>query len=306
MDIKYLNYILAIADRKNMTKAAEELYVSQSSLSQYLSRLEQELGTSLFNRTKGELSLTPAGELYVQTARKVVAMQKDLYQEIGNISSKGHISIGATSNFALRMLSEIIPSYKKEFPNVTIEISEVGLPALKKMMMEESIDIGIASAPNIAPFKGQAYVLREEPIFFAVSRSHPYAQKNTGGTIAIDELIANFQDDQFIMSKRGASIRILVNGLFDQQDFVPKIICETNTISTTRKMVAANVGVAFIGESCSINRDQIAYYRLKPDLKRLNVIFYQKNWGQNEYEQVFFHCLKEYFEKNTENPYIAD
>ena len=65
-----------------MTKAAEELYVSQSSLSQYLSRLEQEIGVQLFIRAKGELLLTPAGELYVEAARKVIQIQKDLYHNI--------------------------------------------------------------------------------------------------------------------------------------------------------------------------------------------------------------------------------
>ena len=76
MDTKYLTYILAIAKKKNMTKAAEELFVSQSSLSQYLSKLERELGTPLFYRSKGSLSLTPAGELYVAAAREVVHIKE--------------------------------------------------------------------------------------------------------------------------------------------------------------------------------------------------------------------------------------
>ena len=63
LDTKYLTYILAIAERKNMTKAADDLHVSQSSLSQYLSKLEQELGAALFIRAKGELILTPAGKV---------------------------------------------------------------------------------------------------------------------------------------------------------------------------------------------------------------------------------------------------
>ena len=96
MDIKYLNYILAIASRHNMTKAAEDLFVSQSSLSQYLSRLEQELGTPLFTRSKNELTLTPAGELYVDAAKKVVKIQKELYQNITALSKRGKICVGVT------------------------------------------------------------------------------------------------------------------------------------------------------------------------------------------------------------------
>ena len=71
MDIKYLNY-LSIAKKKNITKAAEALYISQSSLSQYLARLEQDIGAELFVRTKGKLVLTTAGKLYLDAASEVV------------------------------------------------------------------------------------------------------------------------------------------------------------------------------------------------------------------------------------------
>ena len=86
--------------------------MSQSSLSQYLSRLEQEIGDPLFIRAKGELLLTPAGELYVEAARKVIRIQKDLYQDIRSLNNKSHITIGVTSQFGLRMLTEIIPAYR--------------------------------------------------------------------------------------------------------------------------------------------------------------------------------------------------
>ncbi len=151
MDVKYLNYILAIANRHNMTKAAEDLFVSQSSLSQYLSRLEQELGTPLFTRSKNELSLTPAGELYVDTARRVVQMQKELYQNIAALSHKGKISVGVTSNFGLRMLSEIIPKFKEQFPSVSIEITETSLPGLKKLLTDGGIHVGISAETSTSP-----------------------------------------------------------------------------------------------------------------------------------------------------------
>lgn len=85
MDTRYLTYILTIAEEKNMTKAAKKLFVSQSSLSQYLTKLEQELGTPLFFRTKGELILTPAGELYTEAARNVIRIKKQLYRDIASL-----------------------------------------------------------------------------------------------------------------------------------------------------------------------------------------------------------------------------
>lgn len=306
MDVKYLKYILAIAERKNMTKAADELFVSQSSLSQYLSRLEQEIGTPLFFRTKGELTLTPAGELYVEAARKVIRIQHDLYQNIASLDRRGKISVGVTSNFGLRMLAEIVPLFKQTYPEVAIEISEVGLPALKKMLSDEMIDLGIASAVNTAPFDDQAHILRREEVFFAIPKTHPYTFKNTEDSLTIDELVTNFRTDNFLLSKRGSSLRGLSDQVFDSCDFTPSAFCETNNITATRNMVASEVGVAFIAESCSVNRDCIRYYSLSPALYRLNVIFTRKNWVQNGPEITFFSYLTHYFEKHTETPYLAE
>ena len=182
MDVKYLNYILAIANRHNMTKAAEDLFVSQSSLSQYLSRLEQELGTPLFIRSKGELSLTSAGVLYVEAAQKVVKIQKDLYQNIAALSQKGRIRVGVTSNWGLRMLTEIIPLFREQYPGITIEITETSLPAFKKALTEGTLDVGLASEVSTVPYGSLVQVLREEEVFLAISMFHPYALTHPSGT----------------------------------------------------------------------------------------------------------------------------
>ncbi|MDK2967550.1 LysR family transcriptional regulator, partial [Lacrimispora sp.] len=150
MDTRYLTYILTIAKKENMTKAAEELFVSQSTLSQYLSKLESELGTPLFYRSKGRLTLTPAGSLYIEAAKKVMSIKNVLYQNIQNIDNRGHITVGVTSQFGLDMLTDIIPAFKSQYPDIIIEISETNLPSLTKMILEESIDCGIMAMNEIS------------------------------------------------------------------------------------------------------------------------------------------------------------
>jgi len=137
MDVKHLEYIIEIAEQKNMTKSAENLFVSQSSLSQYLSRLEAELETPLFNRTKNEMTLTPAGNLYVESAKTVVQIKKKLYHNVKNLSGTGRISIGVTSQWGINMITNIISKYKKAFPNVILEIIEDSVPSIKKYITSE-------------------------------------------------------------------------------------------------------------------------------------------------------------------------
>lgn len=306
MDVKYLKYILTIARRRNMTKAAEELFVSQSSLSQYVARLEQEVGTPLFFRSKGELTLTPAGQLYVRAARQVIQIQQELYREIAGLDKRGHISVGVTSNFGLRMLSEIIPVFKQAYPEFTIEISELGLPALKKLLLDQKLDLGIASCVDLSPFEDSSHILRKEEVLFAVSAAHPYVKAHPGTSLTVKELAAHFSGDNFLLAKHGSSLRGLSDRLFDSCHFTPCAVCETNSITATRSMVANQAGVAFIAESCAVDQEYIKYYSLSPALYRLNVIFTSSGWRRREPENIFYSYLVHYFDRHTEAPYLAE
>lgn len=297
MDIKYLNYIITIANKKNMTKAAEELYVSQSSLSQYLSKLEQELGTPLFFRAKGELILTPAGELYVDAANQVIAIQKQLYRNISSIHMRGHINIGTTSMFGLKILSEILPEFNKIYPDYLIEVSEVSLPACKKLLIEENIDLAIMAVSSLTPFEDYSTILRDEEILLALPKEHEYVNQNPGQSIPAEEVVQKLSKEPFIRSKRGSSIRAVVDNLFDEYHFDPALLLESNSITTTRDMIARGVGMAFLAESCALNEDKIHYYSIEPKLLRKNILTTRRNWVMNDAEKLLHQMIAEYFEK---------
>ena len=82
MDVKLLEYMIAIADCGNITKAAESLFITQSGLNQQLIRLENELNTQLFYRTKRHLHLTQAGKIYIDNAREILKIKKNTYTTI--------------------------------------------------------------------------------------------------------------------------------------------------------------------------------------------------------------------------------
>lgn len=280
MDTRYLNYIITIAEKENMTKAAEELFVSQSTLSQYLAKLESDIGTPLFMRSKGRLTLTQAGVLYIDSARKIVSIKNNLYQNINSLSNRGHITIGVTSQFALDMLTQIIPDFKNHFPEITIEISETNVPALTRLIQEENIDCGIMALNVVEPFAPeQVTILRHEEVYFAVPIAHPYRSKNSGSPIPLTDFSANFTRDHILLAKKGATLRHLTDQVLQNGKWIPNTICETNSITATRSMVAMGMGVAFIGESCATDREHIAYYSIDPPLYRLNAFVTRKNWA---------------------------
>lgn len=296
MDTHYLTYILTIAKKENMTKAAEELFVSQSTLSQYLSKLESELGTPLFYRSKGRLTLTPAGSLYIEASEKVMSIKNVLYQNIQNIENRGHITVGVTSQFGLTMLTDIIPAFKVQYPDIIIEISETNLPGLTRLISEESIDCGIMAINEIPPFSPeQVTILREEEVLFSIPVNHPYRKKNPDRPIPIGEFAKSFGEENILLSKKGSTLRRLTDMVLENAGWIPSTVCETNSISTTRSMVAMGIGVTFISDSCAADREHVAYYHVEPKLTRLNALVTRKNWIQSQASLCFCSAIRNYF-----------
>ena len=299
MDTRYLTYFLTIARKKNMTKAAEELFVSQSSLSQYLTKLEQEIGKPLFIRTHGELVLTPAGQLYMEAAQQVIRTKEQLYKDIASLDNRGHITIGCTSQFALLALTDVVPQFKAHYPDYQLEITEQSLPALSRMLLEENIDLGLMAANTVKPFDSDhADILRKEEVLFALPMDHPYTRENPDRPIRQDDFVKRFEDENFLLSRKGATLRVLTDQLFQKYNFKPSAMCETNSIIATRIMVSNGSGVTFLGESCTKEGEggPVACYSLEPKLYRLNLLVRRRNWILNDAEQLLCQLIRDWFQ----------
>ena len=296
MDTRYLTYILTIAEEKNMTKAAKKLYVSQSSLRQYLTKLEQEIGTPLFFRTRGELVLTPAGRLYAEAAKKVIRIKRQLYRDMAGLENRGHITIGVTSQFGLQVLTQVIPRFKADYPDYRIEITEQSLPSSTRMLLEESLDLGLLAANSVSPFSPEnAQVLCREEVLLAIPASHPYTRKNPSGIISRKDFGTVFRDENFLLSRRGSTLRVLTDQLFRELDFSPAAMCETNSVTATLRMAAEGIGVTFIGKSCENPAEPVTCYSLDPPLSRLNLLVRRTNWILNPAEEQLCRIIRSCF-----------
>ena len=111
MDTKQIEYILKIAEENNITKAAEKLFITQSALNQQLLKLEKELGTPLFHRSRTNWRLTEAGEIYIEGAKAALQIKNTTYNRIYDVVSarKGHLTIGLTPGRGLRMFTVHLP-----------------------------------------------------------------------------------------------------------------------------------------------------------------------------------------------------
>ena len=300
MDTRHLQYILTIAQKQNMTKAAEELYISQSSLSQYLAKLEQELGVPLFERTRNRMLLTPSGKLYVEAAQKVLDIEKNLRQNIRSLNNRSHITLGLTSQLCLRMLTSIVPGFKEAFPDATLEITEANVNPLTHMIQEETIDCAVMAVHDTSAFpEDQVDILGVEEILLAVPKKHPYCKKNPGDTVPWNDLDEELGKDNFLICKKGSTLREVTDQIFKAIHLDPSTMCETNSIITTRAMVAMGIGITFIGKSCMEAENKIHYYRLDPPVTRRFALIRRKNWVMHTPETTLCEEIRKYFKRKT-------
>ena len=145
MDTRQMEYIIQISEERSITKAAEKLFITQSALNQQLQKLEKEVGLPLFVRTRSDWSLTPAGEIYVNTARQILNLKKDAYSQIQDLkeSGKRRISLGLIPERGVNMFTAIYPEFHRKFPDIRIEPVECNVRTMQNLITRNELDLGL-------------------------------------------------------------------------------------------------------------------------------------------------------------------
>jgi LysR family cyn operon transcriptional activator len=149
METRHLRYFLAVADTQHMTRAAEQVHVTQSTLSHQIRQLEELLGTVLFDRVGRGIQLTQAGEVFrsfAQRALKEIADGAMALSELDNLV-RGHLRIGVIHTFNSTLIPPVMSGFVTAYPNVHVTVEEMTALAIEQSIMEGEIDFGIAFAP---------------------------------------------------------------------------------------------------------------------------------------------------------------
>lgn len=187
MNWNQLQYVLTIAQEKNITKAAQKLYLSQPSLSMSMKSLEQELGTALFERKNGTLSLTYAGELFCHWATTTLRSQQILSDQLSDISTDARhkIRLGISPHRSLILLPDILTAFYEKSHNCDIQIIEEPTYLLKELLEEDQLDL-IIDIPHPDTINYNSELLAREHILLAVPKQKTALfQKNLSSKQAV-------------------------------------------------------------------------------------------------------------------------
>ena len=154
MDFKQYQYVLKVAELQNMTKAANEIYVSQPALSHYIAKVEDEIGAVLFNRNTTPISLTTAGERYVETARMILSLNDRLRHDISDINDqkKGRVIVGISHARASFFLPYVLPQFQCQYPGIEVQTVEVRSDKIEEYVSKGKCDIGVLPLPLTGNF----------------------------------------------------------------------------------------------------------------------------------------------------------
>ncbi|MBQ1484516.1 MAG: LysR family transcriptional regulator [Eubacterium sp.] len=264
MNFRNLKYFLEAAEAKNITHAARKLFISQQSLSEHITRLEEELGVTLFERGP-ELGLTYAGERLYLLAKRICSLEQEIIRETGEISDhrRGRLRLGISYTCSRSLLPLILPEFYKEHPMVEINLMEGNHQKLNEWLEQGEIDVLLGYLPIDVP-GAEVYPLIYEKLLLASPKAmtedalgESAAEARKGGGAGLD--IRAFRDQPFILLKTGNRIRTLFDVYAERNDFFPSVIIETENIETAFALAESGMGVTAYPEMflMTLHRDAL-------------------------------------------------
>lgn len=266
MDTKQIEYIIAIEQEKSITKAAEKLFITQSALNQQLQKLENELGTELFIRTRSNWHPTEAGEVYLQTAKEILSLKKNAYSKIQDMtdSAKRHFTIGLIPERGVNMFTSIYPKFHQIFPDVIIEPVECNVRTMQMLIRRGELNLGLATLTENQKDNNIYHHMADEELFLAIPASHPLAAEGEKTPHLAKEIdLSLFCEEPFIQIFHRSTMYQLVHHTFLEAGFEPKLLFSTSSNISIRRMVAANVGCALLPQTFATPNENIRYFQLK-------------------------------------------
>lgn len=297
-----------VVEMKNISRAAERCYISQSGMSQQLASIERELGVSLFQRINNELRPTREGEIYIRYAREILGLHARAIKELEECSQpdKGRILMGVSPERGNAMMQQIFPVFKSSYPDVQFQIIENHLYELEQMVCDNRIDLSEAAyvpqIPSSLSDQVKKIDLYAERIMMVLPRNAYFENKlermgaEQDGSV-VDLL--DFQNESFILPSE-VRIRLwsITDRLFKEAGFVPKVVMETSNNAMALNLVADGNYISLVPQSYYYSiygqTDRIYYRTIRQNPYWIRALIYRKESKLTAAERRLVGLIKEY------------
>lgn len=265
MDMKEFTYLIALAEEGSISKAAERLYMAQSSLSQFLQQFESELGTKLFVRTSRGIHPTYSGACFIEQTRQILLQYQRAKNELWDNEhmEAGRVIFGISSFRGLRMLPKILKRFYEKYPKVKVDIVEEHSMQLEELLIAGKLDLAIVVMPTVK-LKNDVEFLKDDEVLIVANENHPVMEfiKPIEGTANYWVNIEDTVRFEFIMSGYDTILGSLSRQLFSEKGI--KYYAENHNITAEMSVAMARegLGLAFTYQSCALPYENVRYLRI--------------------------------------------
>ncbi len=256
MEFHQLRYVCAIAETGSFSRAAERCQIAQPSLSQQVLKLEDDLGTKLFDRLGRSIRLTEAGRAFLPHARSILGQMEMARSSVADKCAdvRGSVTVGVIPTIAPYLIPHYATAFAKKYPEAKLRIVEETTPVLVESLRDLSIDLAILALP-LRHKDLELFPLRTEPLFAVLPKDHPRAAAES---LALKDL----RGESFVMLRDGHCFRDLSIAACTHARVTPRIAFESGQFSSLFGMVAAGVGISLVPEMAIDRNAGCRYVRL--------------------------------------------
>lgn len=249
MEIRQLKYFLKVAETLNFSEASRRLYITQSTLSQQISHLEQEIGLPLFERNSHEVYLTEPGKELLPFAWKAVAATDSCLDHIDDLKKMltGELNIGVTYSFSTIMMDTMV-EYMKAYPGVKLNIFYRTMEELMEMLKSREVDFVLAFLPLKNDKDIDSRVIFSNRLAAIVNHKHPIAKQQR---VKLDEL----EKYDMVLPARGLLARHAFEKLMSGQELNLKIKVEVNNVDLIFQLLHRSNYISVLAESTVFHED---------------------------------------------------
>lgn len=244
MDISQLEFFVTVVEERGFSRAAERVFRTQPAVSIAIKRLEDEIGTPLFERSQKSPVLTAAGQLFYDYARRILTLRDRALEVVGELQmlKRGRVRIGANESTSLYLLPHVILNYRAKYPDVMVEISRHTSERLPRKVLDRDVDFALLAHEPVDSQLESFPVLRD-PLVLIVYPDHPLATRNS---VTIEDL----GNEPFLAHNVKTGSRNRVMETFAAHHTPLNITLELATIETIKRFVQLKVGIAFVPRMC--------------------------------------------------------
>ncbi|MEU6733394.1 MULTISPECIES: LysR family transcriptional regulator [Streptomyces] len=253
MQFQQLSYFVAVAEERHFTRAAEVVHVAQPSLSQQIRALERELGADLFQRARGNITLTDAGEALLPLARRILADADTARHEVQELAQlrRGRVRLGATPSLCTGLLPGVLRAFHDRFRGVQLLIEEGGSHDLVRKLARGALDLALVvlPLPTPSPALTTIEVLNEDLVVVSAPDSPPPGDR--GRRVHISDL----EREPLVMFRHGYDLRELTVAACRAEGFEPRFAVEGGEMDAVLGFVRAGLGVAVVPRMVAMRGD---------------------------------------------------